>query len=195
MTLINQTQSESSEPISQTRRQPTIPLRSLGVRQQRKKEQGHRPVTRSRSIPRENPENLRRRIRDFGQSSVATSRGNGAATDQTNRYSIEVTSTERSRDFSSCEDDNVALPLTAANVAVRRRLDSRSANEASETRVSYCIIVMLHPSIYSYYLSVCLPICFFACLSAVRLFRLSVCMFYCLPLFLIFPCLSVSLPA
>ena len=92
-------------------------------------------MNRSRSIPRENAENLRRRIRDFGQSNVATSRDSGGVLDLTNRHSIEVTSTERSNDFTAREEDNDALSMTAANIAFRRRRNCRPT-EANEARSS-----------------------------------------------------------
>ena len=107
---------KSPEPI---RQQPNIPVRLLGARPNRKRTQAHRPVKRSRSIPRDNPESLRRRIRDFGQCEVTTNRW--SALNQTNRHSFEVTSTEPSHDVISQDDDAVALPLRTADASIRRR--------------------------------------------------------------------------
>lgn len=120
--------STNENPEPESRRQPSIPQMTLEVRQPRQKAQLHKPLRRSRSIPRESLENIRRRARDFGEASDSN-RQRSHVSNQVNRHSFDALSVEHSRDFSSREESYDALTMTAANVAVEsRQLQVKTGN-------------------------------------------------------------------
>jgi hypothetical protein len=84
------------------------------MRQPRQKAQLHRPLRRSRSIPRENLENVRRRVRDFGETSDPNGHG-GRVPNQINRHSFDVFSVDYSRDFNPRDESCDATSNVAAN--------------------------------------------------------------------------------
>ena len=112
--------STNKNPEPATRRQPSIPQKTSEVRQPRQKALLHKPLRRSRSIPRENLENIRRRARDFGEASDCNGQRSHAS-NQVNRHSFDALSVEHSRDFSSRQEPYDALTITTANVAAESR--------------------------------------------------------------------------
>ena len=113
--------STNENPEPQSRRQPSIPETKCEVRQPRQKAQLHRPLRRSRSIPRESMENIRRRARDFGETSDSNGVG-GHISNQTNRHSYDGLSRNLNPADESCD----ALLLTTAKIAANSRLNTRS---------------------------------------------------------------------
>jgi hypothetical protein len=112
--------STSKNPLPQTRRQPSIPQTKSEVRQPRQKAQLHRPLRRSRSIPRESLENIRRRARDFGDTSDSNGQG-GRVPNHINRHSFDALSIEHSGDLNPRDE---ACDSTA-NVAANSRPNTR----------------------------------------------------------------------
>lgn len=106
--------STNKNPEPETRRQPSIPQTKSEMRQPRQKAQLHRPLRRSRSIPRENLENVRRRVRDFGETSDPNGHG-GRVPNQINRHSFDVFSVDYSRDFNPRDESCDATSNVAAN--------------------------------------------------------------------------------
>lgn len=120
---------ENGEP--ESRRQPSIPEKTSEIRQPRQKAQLHRPVRRSRSIPRDNQENVRRRARDFGESSATSGK---ADRNQINRHSFDALSVEHSQDFTPRGESCDASQVASVNLADYRRPNTRTT-ESREMQV------------------------------------------------------------
>ena len=114
--------STNENPEPESRRQPSIPLTTSEGRVPRQRAQLRKPLRRSRSIPRENQENARRRARDFGETSDSSGQG-GRNPNHTYRHSFDALSTENSRDFNSQDE---ACDSTA-NIAANCRSNTRPA--------------------------------------------------------------------
>ena len=112
--------STNKSPEPETRRQPSIPERTSEVRQPRQKAQLHKTLRRSRSIPRENLENIRRRARDFGETGDCNGQRSHVP-NQINRHSFDALSVDRSRDFNSRDEPWDTLPMTTTTVAAESR--------------------------------------------------------------------------
>lgn len=117
--------STNKNPEPETRRQPSIPERTSEVRQPRQKAQLHKAqlhktLRRSRSIPRENLENIRRRARDFGETSDCNGQRSHVP-NYINRHSFDALSVDRSRDFNSRDEPCDTLPMTTTTVAAESR--------------------------------------------------------------------------
>ena len=115
------------QPERETRRQPSIPQTASIARQPRQKAQLHRPVRRSRSIPRENPENIRRRVRDFGETSGSAGQGSVRVSKQTNRHSFDALSVERCQDFDPGEESTTNVAANRRPCSARSTTDTRDA--------------------------------------------------------------------
>lgn len=129
---------KSPERERKTRRQPSIPQTASEIRQPRQKVQLHRPLRRSRSIPRETMENIRRRVRDFGETSFSA--GSARVSSQTNRHSFDALLVEDNiKDVHPQDERCDALPTATANAASSRRLLTR-ASESKEMQVKRFVI-------------------------------------------------------
>lgn len=90
----------NKDPEPESRRQPSIPqTTSPVVHRPRQKAQAHKPLRRSRSIPRETTESSRRKAREFGET-VGPSGPADRGCNQFNRHSFNAFSTESSRESS-----------------------------------------------------------------------------------------------